>query len=204
MARLSTLESFGAISTSLLPSRLTRVSSLISFFCAAIVHPVEIGRREHVGRRALLDLLHQRRARRVARNDFDAGRLQKRRVDVVERILHRCRDEYGDGLVLRHGAVARQAETKNNRAGRACRRKIMAALHPARARSHEPGSLEITAAREPPFRAQARAQRAVCRACILTIRPTGSNRNSRCMLSRATPMRLKLTWRGRACRRPRK
>ena len=34
IATLSILESFGAISTSRLPSRLTRVSSLMVFFCA--------------------------------------------------------------------------------------------------------------------------------------------------------------------------
>ena len=33
----------------------------------AIVHPFEIGGGEHVGRRALLDLLRQRRARGIAR-----------------------------------------------------------------------------------------------------------------------------------------
>ena len=59
---LPILESFGAISTSRLPSRLTRVSSLMSFLLADIVHPFEVGRGEHVGRRALLDLLGQRRA----------------------------------------------------------------------------------------------------------------------------------------------
>ena len=48
-----------------LPSRLTRVSALIRFLLREIVHPVEVGGDEDVGRRALLDLLGQRRARGI-------------------------------------------------------------------------------------------------------------------------------------------
>jgi len=40
---LSIFESFGAISTMLLPSRLTRVGSLMVFLAAAVIHPVGIG-----------------------------------------------------------------------------------------------------------------------------------------------------------------
>ncbi len=64
---LSILESFGAISTSLLPSRLTRVASLMCLLADRVVHPVDVGGHEDVGRRALFDLLGQRRARGIAR-----------------------------------------------------------------------------------------------------------------------------------------
>ena len=70
MASVVVLESLGAISTILLPSRLKRVSALIRFLPADIVHPVEVGGDEQVGRRALLDLLGQRRARGIG----DLGR----------------------------------------------------------------------------------------------------------------------------------
>ena len=65
---LPILESFGAISTSRLPSRLTRVLVLDELVLRAVVHPFEVGGDEDVGRRALLDLLASaRRSRHSSR-----------------------------------------------------------------------------------------------------------------------------------------
>ena len=68
-----------------------------------IVHPVEIGGDEDVGRRALLDLLGERRACGIARGDLDAGLGGEGGVDVVERVLHRSGGKHGEGLVLGRG-----------------------------------------------------------------------------------------------------
>ena len=90
----------------------------------AVVHPFEIGGDEHVGRRALLDLLRQRGACGVARHHLDAGRLGEGRVDVVERVLHRGGGEDRDGLVLRGGGARRSdapaTSSKGEKADASC------------------------------------------------------------------------------------
>ena len=55
----------GAISTSALRKRSTRVPGASSPCLSDVVHPVEVGRDEDVGRRARLDLLRERVARAV-------------------------------------------------------------------------------------------------------------------------------------------
>ena len=85
--RSPTALSLAAIRTSRLPSRLVRVSSSIRLLLGEIVHPVEVGRDEEVGRRALLDLLGQRRARGVGRRDLGAGLLGVGGDRFVERVL---------------------------------------------------------------------------------------------------------------------
>ena len=102
----------------------------------AVVHPFEVGGGEDVRRRALLELSRERGACRIARRHLGAGRLQERRIDVVERVLHRGGGEYRDGLVLRAAARIAPAwpRPRTTRARRNGRRRIMAALHPARAR----------------------------------------------------------------------
>ena len=72
--------SFGATSTMRLPSRFVRVSGLIRFLLCEVVHPVEVGGDEDVGRRALLDLLGERRARRVGDGGLLAGLASRMRV----------------------------------------------------------------------------------------------------------------------------
>ena len=86
-----------------------------------IIHPVEIGRGEHVGRRALLDLLGQRRACGEARHRLDAGGLGESGVDVVDGVLHRGRGEHGEGLVLRAAGCAGSAADNASRKARAVR-----------------------------------------------------------------------------------
>ena len=117
---LSILESFGAISTMLLPSRLTRVGSLMVFLRDRVVHPVGVGGDEHVGRRALLDLLGEHRACGIADAELDAGLGGVGGVDLVERVLHRGCGEHGDGLVLgggRRKARAREDDEGGEKSG---------------------------------------------------------------------------------------
>ena len=85
----------------LLPSRLTRVGSLMFFLRDRIVHPVGVGGDENIRRRALFDLFGQRRARGIAGHDLDAGLRGVGRVDLVERVLHRGCGKHGEALVLR-------------------------------------------------------------------------------------------------------
>jgi hypothetical protein len=54
----------------------------------AVIHPVEVGGSENIGRRALLNLLHQCRAGRIARSHLDASALGKRRIDIIKGIFH--------------------------------------------------------------------------------------------------------------------
>ena len=84
----------------------------------AVIHPVEVGGGEDVGRRAGFDLLHQRGACGVARHDLDAGLPGEGGVDVVQRIFHRGGGEDGEGLVLRGRALGRRARS-SPRAARA-------------------------------------------------------------------------------------
>ena len=56
-------------------------------FLRDIVHPVEVGRDEHLRRRALLDLLGQRGAGGVRNRRLPAGLLLPLRVDRIERSL---------------------------------------------------------------------------------------------------------------------
>ena len=79
----------GAISTSLLPSRLIACLRLDQLVFGHIVHPAQVRGNEHIGRRALLDLLGQRGACLVARDHLDAGCFGEGGVDVVERVLQR-------------------------------------------------------------------------------------------------------------------
>src|SRR5262249_18803761 len=88
IATLSSLESFGAISTSWLPSKLNRVSSLMSFLFEPKSIHFEVGGGEYVGHRSLRNLLYKCRTRRVARNHLDIGALSECGVYVVERVLH--------------------------------------------------------------------------------------------------------------------
>jgi hypothetical protein len=57
-------------------------------FLHAIVHPLQVGRKERIGRSAALDLLHQRRTGIIASDNLDAGLLRESRIDVVERRLN--------------------------------------------------------------------------------------------------------------------
>ena len=130
----------------------------------AVVHPFEVGGGEDVGRRALLDLLGERGACRVARHHLDAGRLQERRVDVVERVLHRGGGEDRDGLVLRRGArtpAAPRRKTAQPEARRTGRRRHHGGSPSCpRAIARAWLSWMSAAAREPPFRALRRARSA--------------------------------------------
>lgn len=63
-----------------------------------IIHPGKIGRDEHIGGRALLDLFRQRRTRRIGHDRFLAGLLEPFAVDRIERILEARRCEHGDLL----------------------------------------------------------------------------------------------------------
>ena len=68
-----------------------------------VVHPVDVGRQKDVGGRALFDLLHQRRACRVAGDDFNPALLGEQTIDLVKRIFQRSGREDGDRFLLRHG-----------------------------------------------------------------------------------------------------
>jgi hypothetical protein len=59
-----------------------------------IVHPVEVGGDEHLRRRALLDLLGERRARGIGDDGLLARLLGPLGVDRIERILEACRREH--------------------------------------------------------------------------------------------------------------
>ena len=72
-------------------------------FADGVVHPVGVGGHEDVGGCALFDLFGERRARRIARGNLDAGLGGEGGVDVVERVLHRGSGEDGEGLVLGGG-----------------------------------------------------------------------------------------------------
>ena len=85
--RPAAVEPFGATSTRELPSRLTRLSGLISPFEASVIHPVEIGGDEEIGRGAGLDLLGERIAGGIGDRDPLAGLAHPGRAGIVERIL---------------------------------------------------------------------------------------------------------------------
>ena len=106
-------ESAGAISTMRLPSSCDLGVRLDQVALGQIGHPVEVGRDEDVGRRALLDLLGERRARRVGDRRLLAGLGLPGGVDVVERVLQARGGE--DRHVRRHrrrrGEQSRHGET---------------------------------------------------------------------------------------------
>src|SRR5262249_51689098 len=83
----------------------------------AIVHPVEVGGGEDVGGRAVLDLLDQRRARRIARHHLDPRALGEGGIDVVERVLQGGGGKDRDGLVLRERSGRRAREPHAERGG---------------------------------------------------------------------------------------
>ena len=75
-----------------------------------VVHPVEVGGDEHVGRRALLDLLGQRRARRVGDLGHRlAGVLGPGRGDLIEGVLQAGRGK-DDHFVLRLGDARQERQ----------------------------------------------------------------------------------------------
>ena len=80
------------------------------FLADSVVHPVGVGRDEDIGRRALFDLLGQRRARGIARRNLDAGLGGVGGVDIVERVLHRGGGEHREALVLRQSWRERRSE----------------------------------------------------------------------------------------------
>src|SRR5262249_31111459 len=61
-----------------------------------IVHPVVVGRDEDISRRAVLDLLGERRARAVGHLGAAAVLEQKETVRLIERILKTCGSEHHD------------------------------------------------------------------------------------------------------------
>jgi len=62
------------------------VLSFMTFFSSPLLHPLQVGRNECIGRGPALDLLHQRRARIIASDDLDTGLFGEGRIAVVERI----------------------------------------------------------------------------------------------------------------------
>jgi hypothetical protein len=66
---------------------------------ADVIHPLEVRRNKHIGRRALFDLFGERRACGVAHGYLDACCLCECSICVVERILQRCGREDGDLLL---------------------------------------------------------------------------------------------------------
>ena len=64
-----------------------------------IFHPVEVGRNEDVGRRAFLDLLGERRARRIGHRRLFADVRLAGGVHGVERVLQAGRGEDSDFLL---------------------------------------------------------------------------------------------------------
>ena len=67
----------------------------------AVIHPVEVGRYEHVGGRAVLDLFDQRRTRGIARHHPHTAFPSEGLVNVVQGVFQRCSGEHGDGRILR-------------------------------------------------------------------------------------------------------
>src|SRR5215813_4054448 len=101
-----------------------------------VVHPVEVGGGEHVGGRAVLDLLDQRGTCRIARHHLDARALGEGGIDVVERVLQRGGGKDRDGFVLRQrrGRWARQRHAEHGD-GEKCGDAIGHSGAPAAARS---------------------------------------------------------------------
>ena len=118
-------ESAGATSTRRLPSSSTTVSFSHQVALGEIVHPGEVGRDEDVGRGALLDLLGERRARRVGDHRLLAGLGLPGGVDVVERVLQARRRE--DRHVLCRGR--RRQQRRRQPAGGQRRRETSARGH---------------------------------------------------------------------------
>ena len=118
----------GATSTMRLPSRLRARRRVDQVALLEVVHPVEVGGEEDVGRRALLDLLGQRRAGGVADRRGVAGRLGPVGRDRVERVLQAGRGEDHD--VRRPGAAgaARPARPPRARLRRSTERMIATPL----------------------------------------------------------------------------
>ena len=89
-----------------------------------VIHPVGIGGDENVRRRALFDLLGERGARGIARDDLDAGFRGIGGVDVVERVLHRGGGEHREALsCAQRGrmAIRRWPETGSDQKRRAAK-----------------------------------------------------------------------------------
>ena len=95
----------------------TAVSGLIRLLVGEIVHPVEVGRDEDVGRRALLDLLGERRARGIGN-----GRLlptsASQLVDGIERVLEAGRGEHRHLFLRDSGGHARKQQSRQAAQGR--------------------------------------------------------------------------------------
>ena len=119
------MESFGAISTSALPSRFTRVVRLDQLVLGCVVHPAQVGGDENVGRRALLDLLGERGAGRVARDHLDACGLAEGGVGVIECIL---KDAAANTVICSCAIAAGAAEGRRRSRERRKRVQTMAVL----------------------------------------------------------------------------
>ena len=116
---VSALESAGATSTSVVAEQLHFGVRLGQLLVGEVFHPVEVGRNEDVGRRAALDLLGERRARRIGDRRLLAASAFAGRVDVVERVLQAGRREHDDLVV---GACSRHADGHHRRQAGDCRR----------------------------------------------------------------------------------
>ena len=87
-----------------------------------IVHPAQVGGDEHIGGRALLDLLRQRGAGLVARHHLDAGGLGEGGIGVVERIFQRRGGKHGDLFLCDHRLRrAAQCDRKGKHGEKPCR-----------------------------------------------------------------------------------
>jgi hypothetical protein len=58
------------------------VLSFMTLFLHAVLHPLQVARNERIGKSAVLDLLHERRARIIASDDLDAGLLCEGGIDA--------------------------------------------------------------------------------------------------------------------------
>src|SRR4029077_5148025 len=78
-------------------------------------HPIDIRRKKNVGGRAEFDMARECRTCHIARHDLDAALFGKRRIHVVERVLHRCGGEHRNGFLLRaRGRSGKQAAQDEN------------------------------------------------------------------------------------------
>ena len=98
-----------------------------------IVHPVEIRRKEDIGRRARLDLLGQRIARRIGHHRFPPVSACPGRADVVQRVLEACGGEDHDLAGFGPSAPVRR-RARNAKASSEC----PCAGSGPRSRSHAP------------------------------------------------------------------
>src|SRR5262249_47304271 len=75
-----------------------------------VVHPIEVGRKEDIGRCPLLDLLGERRGGRVTDHDLVAGLGFIKLRRVVERIFEACCRQHVDVCCSRRGRDERQGD----------------------------------------------------------------------------------------------